>query len=211
MSANKRISGDYNIETISGNVTVTSDVIISGNLTVSGAQTEVTSTNTNITDRVITLNDGESGAGVTGVTSGIEVDRGTSTNARFVYDEVTDSWKLDNGSGSLVPVVQSVTGLTEVVDDTSPQLGGDLDVNSQSIVSTSDGNITLAPNGTGVTVINSAITLSEESDPTGAADVTKLYAKEASSGGTGLFTVTDTVGPEELVSKSKAIVFGIIF
>ena len=211
MSANKRISGDYNIETISGNVAITSDVIISGNLTVSGAQTEVTSTNTNITDRVITLNDGETGAGVTGVRSGIEVDRGTSTNARFVYDEATDAWQLDNGSGSLVPVVQSVTGLTEVVDDTSPQLGGDLDVNSQSIVSTSDGNITLAPNGTGVTVINSAITLSEESDPTGAANVTKLYAKEASSGGTGLFTVTDTVGPEELVSKSKAIVFGIIF
>lgn len=203
MSTTKRINGDYKV--IADNMTIT------GNLTVSGTQTTVNSVDTAINDRVIILNDGESSAGISGGTSGIEVDRGTSTNAQLVYDEASDAWKVDQGSGSLVPIVQSVTGLTEVVDDTSPQLGGSLDVNSQSIVSTSDGNITLAPNGTGVTVINSAITLSEESDPTGAANVTKVYAKEASSGGTGLFTVTDTVGPEELVSKTKAIVFGIIF
>ena len=203
MSTTKRINGDYKV--IADNMTIT------GNLTVSGTQTTVNSVDTAINDRVIILNDGESSAGISGGTSGIEVDRGTSTNAQLVYDETADAWKVDQGSGSLVPIVQSVTGLTEVVDDTSPQLGGSLDVNSQSIVSTSDGNITLAPNGTGVTVINSAITLSEESDPTGAANVTKVYAKEASSGGTGLFTVTDTVGPEELVSKTKAIVFGIIF
>jgi hypothetical protein len=39
--------------------------------------------------------------------------------------------------------------LSEIVQDTSPQLGGNLDVNGNSIVSTSNGNITLAPNGTG--------------------------------------------------------------
>ena len=37
----------------------------------------------------------------------------------------------------------------EVVDDTSPQLGGDLDVQTFSIVSTSNQNVTIAPNGTG--------------------------------------------------------------
>jgi len=40
-------------------------------------------------------------------------------------------------------------GLDHVVEDLTPQLGGDLDVNGQSIVSTSDGNITFTPNGTG--------------------------------------------------------------
>jgi len=39
--------------------------------------------------------------------------------------------------------------LTDVVDDVTPQLGGDLDVNSQSIVSVSNGNIPLTPHGTG--------------------------------------------------------------
>lgn len=44
----------------------------------------------------------------------------------------------------------SATYLTAVSADTSPSLGGSLDVNGNSIVSTSDGNITLNPNGTGV-------------------------------------------------------------
>ena len=38
---------------------------------------------------------------------------------------------------------------TDVVSDTSPQLGGDLDVNGNSIISTSNANINITPNGTG--------------------------------------------------------------
>jgi len=52
-----------------------------------------------------------------------------------------------SGSGA------SLTGV-DVVNDTSPQLGGDLDVNSNEIVSTSNGNIALTPNGTGVVRID---------------------------------------------------------
>ena len=44
--------------------------------------------------------------------------------------------------------------LENLVEDTAPQLGGDLDVAGNSIVSVSNGNITLAPNGTGKTVAN---------------------------------------------------------
>lgn len=40
-------------------------------------------------------------------------------------------------------------GLENVVEDTTPQLGGDLDVNGRSLVSTSNGDITFTPNGTG--------------------------------------------------------------
>jgi len=42
----------------------------------------------------------------------------------------------------------------DVVDDTSPQLGGDLDVNGNDIVSTSNGNIALLPNGSGKVLID---------------------------------------------------------
>lgn len=41
------------------------------------------------------------------------------------------------------------TLLGELLDDTTPQLGGNLDVNTQAIVSASNNNIRLAPNGTG--------------------------------------------------------------
>ena len=216
MSANKRISGDYNIESIGGNIGITSDTVtITGNLTVTGTQTTVNSTDTAINDRVIILNDGESGAGVTGTLSGIEVDRGSSTNARLVYDETDDKWKIDSGSGSLVAIATSASGnvgLYNVVEDTTPELGGALDVNGQSIVSSSNGNIALAPNGTGELQLdsNAIRILNNPSTPSSETGYNKLYAATPSSGGTGLFVTNDTVS-DELVSKSKAIVYGIIF
>ena len=42
--------------------------------------------------------------------------------------------------------------LSNIMEDTTPQLGGNLDVNGQDIVSTSNGDIDLDPNGTGVVV-----------------------------------------------------------
>ena len=45
---------------------------------------------------------------------------------------------------------------TDVVGDTTPQLGGDLDVNGNSIVSTSNADINITPNGTGRTVFGTA-------------------------------------------------------
>ena len=55
---------------------------------------------------------------------------------------------------SLVSGLATSTGISNVVEDTSPQLGGDLDVNSNGLVSTSNGNIALTPNGTGVVRID---------------------------------------------------------
>lgn len=45
-------------------------------------------------------------------------------------------------------------GISAVVDDTTPQLGGDLDVNGHSIVSTSNGDINITPNGSGSVVLD---------------------------------------------------------
>jgi len=44
-------------------------------------------------------------------------------------------------------------GISHLVQDTSPQLGGSLDVNGQDIVTTSNADLELAPNGTGKTVL----------------------------------------------------------
>ncbi len=45
--------------------------------------------------------------------------------------------------------VNLVDSAIDLVNDTSPQLGGDLDVNGNQFVSTSNGNIQFTPNGTG--------------------------------------------------------------
>ena len=55
------------------------------------------------------------------------------------------------GATTLTITNDMAAGLANIVEDTSPQLGGNLDVNGQQIVTTSNGNIVLAPNGTGQT------------------------------------------------------------
>ena len=65
---------------------------------------------------------------------------------------------VDTSGGGLKKIARSaivaglaVSGaaLANVVDDTTPQLGGDLDMNGADIVTTSNADIDLAPNGTG--------------------------------------------------------------
>ena len=56
---------------------------------------------------------------------------------------------FDKADGSTVTIAAGSSGITDVVQDTTPQLGGNLDVNGNSIVSTSNSVITIAPNGTG--------------------------------------------------------------
>jgi hypothetical protein len=64
---------------------------------------------------------------------------------------------VDTSGGGLKKVARStvVSGLatsgaiSNVVEDSTPQLGGDLDMNGQDIVTTSNADLELAPNGTG--------------------------------------------------------------
>ena len=70
---------------------------------------------------------------------------------------------IDTSGGGLKKVTRSTivsglatsSGISNVVEDTSPQLGGNLDVLARSITtSTTNGNIALTPNGTGVVMID---------------------------------------------------------
>ena len=45
-------------------------------------------------------------------------------------------------------------GIANVSEDTTPQLGGDLDVSGNSIVSVSNGNISITPNGSGKVILD---------------------------------------------------------
>lgn len=77
---------------------------INGDLTITGTTTTVDTTNLNITDNIIVVNDGELGAGVTLGTAGIEIDRGSLSNAQFIFDDSSDEWisKLADGTPILV-------------------------------------------------------------------------------------------------------------
>lgn len=72
-------------------------------------------------------------------------------------DGTTGQVLYTNGSGTLAfKTITEPTGseLENVVEDTTPQLGGDLDVNGQNITSASNGNVSIVPNGSGKVVIS---------------------------------------------------------
>jgi hypothetical protein len=73
------------------------------------------------------------------------------TEGDLYYNSVGTVLKYYTGSAWV-----SITsgGITDLVQDTTPQLGGNLDINTYSIVSTSDGNINITPNGTGKVVLD---------------------------------------------------------
>ena len=52
--------------------------------------------------------------------------------------------------GTNPDIKEIALGLTEISEDTSPQLGGNLDTNDNNIVTVSNRNVKLYPNGTGV-------------------------------------------------------------
>ena len=65
------------------------------------------------------------------------------------YVLVADSSEATGVKWATVP---AGSGMSNLVEDTSPQLGGNLDINGQDIVTTSNGDIDLDPNGTGKVV-----------------------------------------------------------
>jgi len=215
MSTNKRIQGDYNITTVNGSGTTAGNVVVTttnlnviGNLVVIGSTTSVESTNSLISDNTIVLNSGEAGAGVTLGYSGIEIERGSLTNTGFRWNESLTRWELTNDGSTWNPITSG--GLSNVVDDTSPQLGGNLDVNGHKITSASNGNIVIDADGSGLVKLDDVLTLQNQgSDPSSLSSYNKLYAKAPNNGGSGVYVVNATAS-DELVSKSKAVLFGLI-
>jgi hypothetical protein len=81
------------------------------------------------------------------------IDTTTATNwILYIYDGA-DNIQIATINTS-TNTVNFTDSALDVLTDTTPQLGGNLDVNGNSIVSTSNTNITLAPDGTGDVVLS---------------------------------------------------------
>ena len=116
MSKKVKVSeSDYRLKVQTGG-TITLDtgsdtgvVYITGNLEVQGTTTTIDTANLTIEDNIILLNKGETGAGVTEGTSGIQIDRGSFDDAQLVWDEAVDKFRFqtitDVGVGTLANIV----------------------------------------------------------------------------------------------------------
>ena len=105
---------------------------------------------------------------------------------------------LPNATGT-VALTSDITS-SDVVDDTSPQLGGDLDVNGRTITSASNGNIAITPNGSGSVIIDG---LSHPQADGNAGQVLKTdgsgqlaFASVSSLAGAGIQNVSDDSSPQ---------------
>ena len=105
-------------------------------------------------DRTINLPN-ESGTVVTTGTTANTFITGQTSIASAGIVSGSDELLVSDADASLLKritvdnLISSAGGLTSVAADSSPQLGADLDVNGNDIVSVSNGNISLLPNGSG--------------------------------------------------------------
>ena len=77
--------------------------------------------------------------------------QGSGGNVSILNNET--AWIFADGAGSGAEV-QKASFIADIVQDTSPQLGGSLDVNGNSITtSVSNGSVSIVPNGTGDLVV----------------------------------------------------------
>lgn len=222
MTTKKRVCGNYEIETLCGGElllnpdadqpTGSGTVRVDGDLVITGTYTSVNSQDLSVTDNVITINDGETGAGVSAPWgAGIKVDRGTEAATYLRYNDILDRWEGTDDGTTWYPLNPGFTSTFELVQDLTPQLGGDLDVNGFTISSASNGDVVIDADGTGKVKINHELSLEDQTtDPAPITGYNQLYAKAVSTGGTGLY-VSNNDAQDELVSRSQALAFALIF
>jgi hypothetical protein len=321
-----RLPGDYRIEAKSSSSTsVTIDsptTIINGNLNVIGTVTNIVTTNTNISDNILTLNSGETNPYVTRDVSGILIARGNNDNpnsaATLLYNDNTSSggaWTIGtdttrgifeftvenktsairanairignnvnklNFLGENSTATLSVSGTYNyedyVLDDddipnlkyvrdylninqvefakklrlgtAAIELNSDavlitdpyyapfdrmlfslatstnivlklegtqaifhgITLNNNSISATTPGsNIVLDAVGSGAVIVNNSLGLLNISQPSPQVGITKIYTSSAVGGGGTGINYINTNDADELVSRRRAIVYGIIF
>jgi len=144
---------------VAGQSTVAADSTTDTLTLVAGSNITIT---TNASGDSITFASTGGGGGSQNVFSTIAV----SGQNNVVADSTTDTLTLvagsnvtitTNDSSDTITFASTSGGIDNVVEDTSPQLGGNLDVQAREInTSTTNGNIKLNPNGTGVVEVRGA-------------------------------------------------------
>jgi len=126
--------------TVIGTATFEEDVIVTGDLTVSGTTTTINTEEVNIADNIILLNSNFTGPTPT-ESGGIEIERGDEDNKQFVWDEGTDKWSIGAETFNAATVEA-----TTVTGDATGTISGYL-----NITGATGGDITQFTNITGDT------------------------------------------------------------
>jgi len=99
-------------QNIGGQKTFTDDMVISGNLTVSGTTTTVSSETLAVADNIIDLNSNFT-SGTPSENAGIKVKRGDSNDVQVRWNESTDRWGFTNDGSTYYDFPVSTADITE--------------------------------------------------------------------------------------------------
>lgn len=208
MATYKRIDGDYAITTLNSadNVTITTHTLeVVGNLDVSGNLTYINVTELNIQDPFILLNASNTGSYASN--SGVLTHTAASTFAGIRYNATATQWEISSSTDTT-----GLSGTWSAIATGNATVAG-----SNTQVQFNDGgsfggnaNLTFDKAVSKLTVLGHMVLGNIGTTPSSTANAAALYNKAEGSGGTGVYVKSSTVD-DELVSKSAAIVFAIIF
>lgn len=97
-------------------------------------------------NNIVTLGSATTGVAVLGDLADVDLSTPATNGQVIAYNSTSGNWEPVNQSGG-------GGGMNNVVEDTTPQLGGNLDVNGFYINSASGGDVTIAPDTTGSFVV----------------------------------------------------------
>ena len=201
MATVKNTSDDYTITVADGLGLLT----INANLDVVGNITYIDSTELRVKDPFITVAYDNNGA----IQSmGLVAQKSTTTFAGLRFNTVSGDWEVspavDADGGAITPYSTiSTGGISPGAPFNAVQYNGAGTFSGDAAFTFDAGNAKV--NITGQLVLANIV-----STPASTPNVAALYNKAEGSGGTGIYVISPTVD-DELVSKTKAIVFGIIF
>lgn len=203
MSTYKIVSNDYTIncgETgniYTGTFTINAaNIIQNGNITTTG--------NSTISIPFLTVAANNTGA-ITDM--GVLAQTGPTTFAGLRFDTTLNSWQIStsvNGSGTPIQAYSNIaTGSTKAAGS-----DGAIQFNQGNAFGAS-GNLRF-DYGNNYLALSGAQYLGYQPTPPNVANTVAIYSNTVGSGGTGIY-FTSSNAADELVSKSKAIVYAIIF
>ncbi len=133
---------------LAGKATFNGDVVVTGDLTVTGDDITM---GTNTAGNLLIAD----GTNFNSIAVGALSEISTVANDDVFLAVDTSGGGLKKIARSAVVAGLATSGaISNVVEDTTPQLGGDLDVNGNDLVSTSNANISLLPNGSGKVILD---------------------------------------------------------
>ena len=150
----EQIAGGYIAQSIAGGAGTTTLSVSDGSTGAAMATKVIDLTGTITGNRIVTIPDGtEMQYVIKNSTSGgytVQVKGASDGGSGYTFSTTNKKTALIYMDGS---DVNEITTGGDVVDDTSPQLGGDLDVNGFDITSASNADVDINPNGTGNVVL----------------------------------------------------------